>query len=128
MKYKSFCTSRSRADVLLRELADEPYLAEKSRLQGNQTSLCAQLLLPAKRIVYYNNFLQVSVCKSEKRPNQNQRSHSLTTLCITLCITSRRTRKLMVKTTPALYVHNVTIKILFIETFAGIVFRPCIRT
>ena len=77
MKYKSFCTSRSRADVLLRELADEPYLAEKSRLQGNQTSLCAQLLLPAKRIVYYNNFLQVSVCRSEKWPSQNQRSYSL---------------------------------------------------
>lgn len=56
-----YCTSRSRAEVLLRELADDAFLAARVRQQGNNVSLSTQLLLPAKQIVYYNKFLQVCV-------------------------------------------------------------------
>ena len=59
-KYKDYCTSRSRAEVLLRQLANDDFLSEKVRLQGHNTTLSSQLLLPARRIVQYNEFLQVS--------------------------------------------------------------------
>ncbi|XP_067948297.1 guanine nucleotide exchange factor DBS-like isoform X2 [Watersipora subatra] len=57
-KYKDFCTSRSRAEVLLRQLADDEFLAEKVRQQGHEATLSSLLLLPARRIVQYQTFLQ----------------------------------------------------------------------
>lgn len=64
-KYDDYCTSRSRAEVLLRQLTTDEFLVEKVRQQGHNATLCSQLLLPAKRITYYNKFLQV--CAGERQ-------------------------------------------------------------
>lgn len=60
-KYKDYCSSRSRAEVLLRQLADDSFLAERYRLQGHKTTLCTLLLLPARRVIAYKTFLEVSL-------------------------------------------------------------------
>ncbi|KAF6020101.1 MCF2L2 [Bugula neritina] len=55
-KFKEYCTSRSRAEVLLRQLANDTFLIECA--QKTSSTLHSQLLLPARHMSSYNTFLQ----------------------------------------------------------------------